>query len=42
VLGTLFASTTTDRPGGFAIPNDIVEAALRRSGAEVDTGPCTG
>jgi S1-C subfamily serine protease len=42
VLGTLFASTTTGRPGGFAIPDDVVEAALGRVRGEVDTGPCTG
>jgi S1-C subfamily serine protease len=42
VLGTLFASTTTGRPGGFAIPNRVVEDALRRVGGEVDTGACTG
>ena len=42
VLGTVFASTTTGRPGGFAIPYDIVRAALAGVGGEVDTGPCTG
>ncbi len=41
VLGTVFATTTFGPPGGFAIPNDVVEAALREAGDEVDTGPCT-
>lgn len=42
VLGTLFASTTSGPSGGFAVPNEIVLAALARTAAEVDTGPCTG
>ncbi len=42
VLGTVFATTTLGDPGGFAIPDDIVEAALGQIGPEVDTGPCTG
>ena len=42
VLGTVFASTTYGNPGGFAIPNDVVRAALPRVDGEVDTGPCTG
>jgi S1-C subfamily serine protease len=42
VLGTVFASTTTGQPGGFAIPDGVVQAALGRAGSEVDTGPCTG
>lgn len=41
VLGTLFAATTTGAPGGFAVPNEIVEAALREVSAPVDTGPCS-
>jgi Trypsin-like peptidase domain/Colicin V production protein len=41
VLGTVFAATTTGAPGGFAVPTDIVEAALREPTAPVDTGPCT-
>lgn len=41
VLGTVFAATTIGTPGGFAIPADIVEAALREPAAPVDTGPCT-
>jgi S1-C subfamily serine protease len=42
VLGTVFATTTQGDPGGFAIPGELVAAALDRVGDEVDTGPCTG
>jgi S1-C subfamily serine protease len=42
VLGTVFAATTSGTPGGFAIPNEAVLAALQGAGVEVDTGPCTG
>ena len=42
VMGTLFASTTSGPPGGFAIPNEIVLAALTEPEAPLDTGPCTG
>ena len=42
VLGTVFAATTTGAPGGFAIPNEAAEAALREPVSTVDTGPCTG
>jgi S1-C subfamily serine protease len=42
VLGTVFATTTYGNPGGFAIPDDVVEGALGEVGSEVDTGPCTG
>lgn len=42
VLGTVFAATTSGMVGGFAVPNNVVAAALRRSAAPVDTGPCTG
>jgi S1-C subfamily serine protease len=41
VLGTVFATTTYGPPGGFAIPDDIVESALHQVGPQVDTGPCT-
>jgi S1-C subfamily serine protease len=41
VLGTVFAATTTGTPGGFAVPDEVVEEALRSSLAPVDTGPCT-
>ena len=42
VLGTVFATTTIGDPGGFAIPDDVVQAALDQVDSEVDTGPCTG
>jgi S1-C subfamily serine protease len=42
VLGTVFASTTTGQPGGFAIPDEFVQAALEGANGEVDTGACTG
>ncbi len=41
VLGTVFAATTAGAPGGFAVPNEVIEAALREPAAPVDTGPCT-
>lgn len=41
VLGTVFATTTNGRPGGFAIPDEPVEAALGQAKGEVNTGPCT-
>lgn len=42
-MATIFASTTTGPPGGFAIPNEIITSALNEAGElEVDTGPCTG
>jgi S1-C subfamily serine protease len=40
VLGTVFAATTSGTPGGFAVPNEVVSAALREGTAPVDTGPC--
>jgi S1-C subfamily serine protease len=42
VLGTIFASTTEGRRGGFAVPDSLVESALERSDRPVDTGHCTG
>ncbi len=42
VMGTVFAATTSGPPGGFAVPNEVVKAALRETAAPVDTGPCTG
>jgi hypothetical protein len=42
VVGTVFATTTYGVPGGFAIPDEVVQAALGKVGSEVDTGPCTG
>jgi S1-C subfamily serine protease len=41
-MGTVFAATTSGAPGGFAIPNDVVEASLGQATTPVDTGPCTG
>ena len=42
VLGTVFAATTSGPRGGYAIPNDVVGAALPRASGAVDTGACTG
>ncbi len=42
VMGTVFAATTRGKPGGYAVPNDVVADALSDSSGEVDTGPCTG
>jgi S1-C subfamily serine protease len=41
VLGTVFAATTTGAPGGFAVPDQVIENALQSPLAPVDTGPCT-
>ncbi len=41
VVGTVFAATTSGIPGGFAIPAEAVREALRQTGTEVGTGPCT-
>jgi S1-C subfamily serine protease len=40
VMGTVFAATTTGPPGGFAIPNKLIENARRQAGTPVDTGLC--
>ncbi len=40
VLGTVFAATTSGTPGGFAVPDSLVRAALRETAPSVDTGPC--
>ena len=40
VMGTVFATTTSGNPGGFAVPDDRVEAALGEMSTSVDTGPC--
>ena len=40
VMGTVFASTTSGKPGGYAVPNETVSAALTDSSGEVGTGPC--
>ncbi len=43
VMATVFAATTTGPPGGFAVPNEIVQEAIHNetAAAPVDTGPCT-
>jgi S1-C subfamily serine protease len=41
VLGTVFAATTSGTPGGFAVPDEVVKAALQETGSPVNTGPCT-
>jgi S1-C subfamily serine protease len=41
VLTTVFAATTTGKPGGYGVPNSIVSDALSDSTGAVDTGPCT-
>jgi S1-C subfamily serine protease len=41
VLATVFAATTSGPPGGFAVPNEVVAAALGKATTRVDTGPCT-
>ena len=42
VMGTVFAATTQGKPGGYAVPNDVVARALADTTGEVTTGPCTG
>jgi S1-C subfamily serine protease len=42
VMGTVFASTTQGKPGGYAVPNDALASALSDSSGEVSTGACTG
>ncbi|HEX6455709.1 MAG TPA: MarP family serine protease [Solirubrobacterales bacterium] len=41
VVGTVFAATTSGPRGGFAIPAEQVQAALRHTRESVSTGPCT-
>jgi S1-C subfamily serine protease len=41
VVGTVFAATTDGAPGGFAIPAEQVQGALRHTAESVGTGPCT-
>ncbi|MGE5282547.1 MAG: MarP family serine protease [Chloroflexota bacterium] len=40
VMGTVFATTTAGAPGGFAVPDSVVEAALGEMAGEVNTGAC--
>ena len=43
VMATVFAATTDAPPGGFAVPNQVVQQALQEvAPTAVDTGPCTG
>ena len=42
VMGTVFAATTQGKPGGYAVPNDVVRSALSDSSGPVGTGQCTG
>lgn len=42
VMGTVFASTTSSPPGGFAVPDSIVLSSLNEASSSVSTGPCTG
>jgi S1-C subfamily serine protease len=41
VLATVFAATTTGKPGGFAIPDNLVRSAIGNSAGPVGTGACT-
>ncbi|MFL5908823.1 MAG: trypsin-like peptidase domain-containing protein, partial [Solirubrobacterales bacterium] len=41
VMGTVFAATTEGKPGGYAVPNDVVQRALTDTTGAEDTGPCT-
>jgi len=41
VVGTVFAATTSGAPGGFAVPAELVAAALPLVSGPVTTGPCT-
>lgn len=41
VVGTVFAATTSGPRGGFAIPAEQVQAALRHTAESVSTGACT-
>ena len=42
VMGTVFAATTQGKPGGYAVPNEVIADALSDSTGEVSTGACTG
>jgi S1-C subfamily serine protease len=41
VMGTVFAATTQGKPGGYAVPNRVIAAALGDVSGPVSTGPCT-
>jgi S1-C subfamily serine protease len=40
VSTTIFAATTSGQPGGYGVPNAVVERALANAGRPVSTGPC--
>jgi S1-C subfamily serine protease len=40
VVATVFAATTSGKPGGYGIPSDLVRDALRTVSAPGGTGPC--
>jgi S1-C subfamily serine protease len=42
VVATVFAATTSGPRGGYAVPNSLVRADLRRAGGTVSTGACAG
>ena len=43
VLATVFAATRgAARPGGYAVPPDLVARAVETASGPVSTGPCTG
>jgi S1-C subfamily serine protease len=43
VVTTLFAAARGGPPGGYGVPNAVVQRDLRRAGgATVSTGPCAG
>jgi S1-C subfamily serine protease len=42
VVTTVFAAARSGPPGGYGVPNAVVERDLERAGGEVSTGPCAG
>jgi hypothetical protein len=41
VLTTVFAASVSDNGrSGFGVPDSVIDDALDRAGAPVDTGPC--
>jgi S1-C subfamily serine protease len=41
VMATVFAATTSGKPGGYGVPNEVVQEALDDASGAEDTGPCT-
>jgi hypothetical protein len=42
VVTTIFAAATGSGSGtGYGVPDSVVQGALRRASARVDTGPCS-